>query len=80
MAVGLGGGGGGGEVLQNLRSWPRLNMIFQQLKAGTSVIPFFRLILIGKSISYIIFYDSRSSSMSKGQSKGQIIKNMIFTK
>ena len=30
-------------------------MIFQQIKAGTSVIPFFRLILIGKSISYIIF-------------------------
>ena len=26
------------------------------------------------------FYDSRSSSTSKGQSKGQIIKNMIFTK
>ena len=26
------------------------------------------------------FYDSRSSSMSKGQSKGKIIKNMIFTK
>ena len=26
------------------------------------------------------FHDSRSSSMSKGQSKGQIIKNMIFTK
>ena len=30
-------------------------MIFQQIKAETSVIPFFRLILIGKSISYIIF-------------------------
>ena len=30
-------------------------MIFQQIKAGTSVIPFFRLILIGKSIPYIIF-------------------------
>ena len=26
------------------------------------------------------FYDSRASSMSKGQSKVQIIKNMIFTK
>ena len=26
------------------------------------------------------FHDSRSSSMSKGQSKGQIIENMIFTK
>ena len=30
-------------------------MIFQKIKAGTIVIPFFRLILIGKSISYIIF-------------------------
>ena len=30
-------------------------MIFQQIKVGTSVIPLFRLILIGKSISYIIF-------------------------
>ena len=26
------------------------------------------------------FYDSRSSLMSKGQLKGQITKNMIFTK
>ena len=30
-------------------------MIFQQIKVGTSVIPLFRLILIGKNISYIIF-------------------------
>ena len=30
-------------------------MIFQQIKVGTGVIPLFRLILIGKSISYIIF-------------------------
>ena len=30
-------------------------MIFRQIKVGTSVIPLFRLILIGKSISYIIF-------------------------
>ena len=30
-------------------------MIFQQIKVGTSVIPLFRLILIGKTISYIIF-------------------------
>ena len=30
-------------------------MIFRQMKVGTHVIPHFRLILIGKSISYIIF-------------------------
>ena len=30
-------------------------MIVQQIKVGTSVIPLFRLILIGKSIFYIIF-------------------------
>ena len=30
-------------------------MIFRQIKVGTSVIPLFRLILIGKSISHIIF-------------------------
>ena len=29
-------------------------MIFRQMKVGTRVIPLFRLILIGKSISYII--------------------------
>ena len=50
-------------------------MIFQQIKAGTSVIPIFRLIHF-----LYYFYDLRSSSMANGQSKGQIIKNMIFTK
>ena len=30
-------------------------MSFQQIKVGTCVIPHFRLSLIGKSISYIIF-------------------------
>ena len=32
-------------------------------------------------IHFLYYYhDSRSSSMSKGQSKGQIIENMTFTK
>ena len=30
-------------------------MIFLQIKVGTSAIPLFRVIWIGKSISYIIF-------------------------
>ena len=53
-------------------------MIFQQIKVGASVITLFRLILIGKSISYYYFHDSRSSSMSKGQCKSQIIKKYDF--
>ena len=55
MAMGLGGGVGVAGVWQKQRSWPRYNMIFRQIKVETSVIPLFRLILIGKSISYIIF-------------------------
>ena len=39
--------------------WPpditRSNMIFQQTKPGTSVIPHFHVILTGQSISCIIF-------------------------
>ena len=55
-------------------------MIFQQIKAGTSVIPFFSSNFDWKIHFLYYFYDSRSSSMSKGQSEGQIIKNLIFTK
>ena len=39
-------------------------MIFQKIKVGTSVIPHFRVILTGKSISYIIF-------MIQGHPQGQ---------
>ena len=49
-------------------------MIFQQMKLGTSVIPHFRVILNGQSISKIIFDYSRSSSRSKGQFQGQVSK------
>ena len=48
-------------------------MIFRQIKVGTSVIPLFRVIFL------YYFHDSRSSLMSKGQFKGEIIENMIFT-
>ena len=54
MAVGLGGGGGGGVGKSNDHGPGKIN-IFRQIKVGTSVMPLFCLILIGKSISYIIF-------------------------
>ena len=53
--MGGGGGGGGRDVRQKQRSWPRKSNIFRRIKVGTSVMPLFRLILIGKSISYIFF-------------------------
>ena len=40
--------------IQGQRSMPRSNMIFQQMKLGTSVIPHFLVILTGQSISEII--------------------------
>ena len=49
--------------------WPpdisRSNKIFQQMMPGTSVIPNFHVILTEKSISCIIFCESRSSLRSK---------------
>ena len=42
----------------------RANMIFQQMKSGTSVIPHFHVILTGQSISCIIF-------MTQGHLEGQ---------
>ena len=56
--------------------WPpdmsRSNMIFQQMKPGTSVIPHFYVILTGQSISCIIF-------KIQGYLQGQISKNTILT-
>ena len=48
-------------------------MIVQQIKPGTSVIPHFRVILTGQSISCIIF-------MTQGHFQGQISKIFIFHK
>ena len=42
------------DIFVNARSISRSNMIFQQKKLGTSVIPHFHVILTGKSISEII--------------------------
>ena len=46
-------------------------MIFLQIKVGTSLIPFFRVILTGKSISYIIF-------MFQGQFQGQKVNFRVM--
>ena len=42
----------------------RSNMIFQQIKPGTSVIPHFHVILTGQSVSCFIF-------MTQGHLRGQ---------
>ena len=48
----------GRNFLKAKTKWPpnisRLNMIFQKMKPGTSVIPHFHVILTGQSISCII--------------------------
>ena len=60
--------------------WPpdisRSNMIFQQIKPGTSVIPHFYVIFTGQSISCIIL---KIQGHHQGQFQGQISKNTIFT-
>ena len=49
----------GRNFLRAITKWPpdisRSNMIFQQMKPETSVIPHFYVILTGQSISCIIF-------------------------
>ena len=49
----------GRHFLRAKTKWPpdisRSNMIFQQMKPGTSVIPHFNVVLTGQSISCIIF-------------------------
>ena len=49
----------GRNFLRAKTKWPpdisRSNMIFQQMKPGTSVIPHFHVILTGQSICCIIF-------------------------
>ena len=42
-------------IFVNVMSIARSNMSFQQIKLGTTVIPHFRVILTGQSISDIIF-------------------------
>ena len=58
----------GRNFLREKTEWPpnisRSNMIFQQMKPGTSVIPHFHVILTGQSISCIIL-------MTQGHLQGQ---------
>ena len=58
----------GRNFLEAKTKWPpnisRSNMIFQQMKPGTSVIPHFHVILTGQSISCIIL-------MTQGHLQGQ---------
>ena len=58
----------GRNFLRAKTKWPpnisRSNMIFQQMKPGTSVIPHFHVILTGQSISCIIL-------MTQGHLQGQ---------
>ena len=60
----------GQNFLRAKTKWPpdisRSNLIFQQLKPGTSVIPHVHVILTGQSISCIIF-------MLQGHLQGQKI-------
>ena len=59
VSVGCHFGTLGWNFLRAKTKWPkdisRSNMIFQQMKPGTSVIPHFHLILTGQPISCIIF-------------------------
>ena len=48
-------------------------MIFQQIKVGTNVIPFFRVILTRK-INFLYYF------MIQGHFQFQVIENMIFSK
>ena len=56
----------------------RSNMIFQQMKLGTSVIPHFHVILTGQFISKIIWLFKLIFKV-KMQFQGQVSKNIILT-
>ena len=76
MAVGL---GGGGEVWQNLKKiMAKVKYDFSTNKGRNKCITFFPSNFDWKIHFLYYFYDSRAFSMSKGQSKGQIIKKYDF--
>ena len=78
MAVRLGGGGGGGMAEAKIMAKVKYDFSTNEGRktCNTSFSPNFDW----KIHFLYYFHDSRSSSMSKGQSKGQISENMIFTK
>ena len=51
-------------IFVNVMSIARSNMSFQQMKLGTTVIPHFRVILTGQSISDIIFMTLRGQKVN----------------
>ena len=78
MAVRLGGEGGGGMAKAKIMAKVKYDFSTNEGRntCNTSSSSNFDW----KIHFLYYFHDSRSSSMSKDQSKGQIIKNMIFTK
>ena len=78
MAVGLGVGGRGG--MEKSKIMAKVKYDFSTNKGRNKCNTFFSSNFDWKIHFLYYFYDSRSSSMSKSQSEGQIIKNPIFTK
>ena len=54
-------------------------MIFQQMKPGTSVIPYFHVILTGKSISSTIFMTQGLAPSPVSFSFVQFLWNLLFS-
>ena len=74
----------GRNFLEAKTKWPpnisRSNMIFQQMKPGTSVIPHFHVILTGQSISCIILMIQGHLQGQKVKYRGQLSKITVFNK
>ena len=75
MEVGLGGGG-----MAKSKIMAKVKYDFSTNKGRNKCNTSFSCNFDWKIHFLYYFHDSRSSSMSKGQFKGQIIENMIFTK
>ena len=65
------------SIFVDSRSTSRSNMIFQEMKLGTSVIPHFYAILTGQSISETILI---IEGHLQGQSQGQVREYISFNK
>ena len=70
----------GRNFLRAKTKWPpnisRSNMIFQQMKPGTSVIPHFHVILTGH---FILIIQGHHQGQ-RGQFQGEVKENIIFNK
>ena len=74
----MGGGGGGGMAEAKIMA--KVKYDFSTNEGRNTCNTSFSSNFDWKIHFLYYFHDSRSSSMSKGQSKGQISENMIFTK